>query len=100
LIKPWFTKHCDRVLLLPANAARKPGKQQATWQNRYWEHLIRDDADFEKHVDYIHFNPCKHGLVSKPVDWPYSSLHRFVERGMYTRDWSCGEMTFDGVWGE
>ena len=52
------------------------------WQRRYWEHLIRDDADFERHVDYIHFNPLKRGWAERAADWPYSSIHRFVREGV------------------
>ena len=58
------------------------------WQPRYWEHLIRDDEDWQRHVDYIHYNPVKHGLVATPAQWRYSSLRRFVERGWCPPDWS------------
>ncbi len=97
LIKTRFTKHCDRTLLSPPTTVNKNKKQPLIWQNRYWEHLLRDPRDFESHVDYIHYNPCKHGLVEKPSDWLYSSFHRFVERGVLDKDWGCGEMKFDGV---
>jgi putative transposase len=60
------------------------------WQPRFWEHKIWDDQDFEKHADYIHFNPVKHGLAKSPVDWPYSSFHDFVKSGVYPEDWSDG----------
>jgi putative transposase len=53
------------------------------WQRRYWEHTIRDDEDYRRHVDYIHYNPVKHGLVANPVDWPHSSLHRFIREGIF-----------------
>lgn len=59
------------------------------WQARYWEHLIRDDADFGRHVDYIHFNPVKHGLVGHPADWPHSSFARWVARGAYPAEWGA-----------
>ena len=68
--------------LLPAHlrpdppGARKRRKEQAVWQRRFWEHRIRDEADHEHCVAYIHWNPVKHGLVSDPTDWPYSSIHR------------------------
>ena len=97
LIKTWFTKHCDRTLLISPNVARRRKMQQAVWQNRYWEHLLRDASDYENHVDYIHYNPCKHGLVTRPADWPYSSFHRFVERGVLPKDWGCCDMRFDGI---
>jgi putative transposase len=60
----------------------------ALWQRRYWEHTIRDDMDFERHVDYIHFNPVKHGLVTHASDWPYSSFHLYVRSGILPVDWA------------
>jgi putative transposase len=60
--------------------------ERGIWQRRYWEHLIRDDRDFERHVDYIHYNPVKHGVVKRVVDWPYSSFHRYVASGLYPED--------------
>ena len=57
------------------------------WQRRYWEHTITDEADLQRHVDYIHYNPVKHSLVSRVVDWPYSSFHRYVRRGWLNEDW-------------
>ena len=65
-----------------------PEHLRAIWQRRYWEHQIRDDDDLQRHVDYIHFNPVKHGLVSRVQDWPYSSFHRFVQRGWLALDWA------------
>ena len=62
-------------------------KERGIWQRRYWEHWVRDEDDFRRHLDYIHFNPVKHGLVSKPRDWPYSSLHRWIARGDLGEDW-------------
>jgi putative transposase len=57
------------------------------WQRRFWEHSIRDEDDFHRHLDYIHWNPVKHGYVKNPMDWPYSTLHRFVTQGLYPPDW-------------
>ncbi len=57
------------------------------WQRRYWEHQIRDDKDLQAHIDYIHFNPVKHGHVENVTDWPYSSFHRYVRLGIYDDDW-------------
>ncbi len=62
--------------------------ERGIWQRRFWEHVIRDDRDFEKHMDYLHFNPVKHGLVNSVVDWPYSSFHRHVKNGIYTSNWA------------
>ena len=62
-----------------------------TWQNRFWDHMIRDDEDMRRHLDYVHYNPVKHGLVQSPIDWRYSSFSAFVKEGMYTTDWGSNE---------
>jgi putative transposase len=67
---------------------RRPNGDLALWQRRFWEHTIRDEVDFERHVDYIHFNPVKHALVRRVRDWPYSSFHRYVRDGMLPDDWA------------
>ncbi|MDZ7827913.1 MAG: transposase [Halofilum sp. (in: g-proteobacteria)] len=59
----------------------------AAWQKHYWEHLVRDDADLHRHLDYIHYNPVKHGLCSSPADWSATSFHRYVHNGFYDVDW-------------
>src|SRR3546814_7625349 len=61
--------------------------ERGIWQRRYWEHLVRDEDDLQRHVDYIHFNPVKHGHVARAVDWPYSTLHRYVAKGWLAEDW-------------
>lgn len=80
---------------LPDSAKHPRGeterREQAVWQHRYWEHRIRDEADFARHCDYIHWNPVKHGLVLQASDWPYSSFHRFVRAGMYPADWGMAD---------
>jgi putative transposase len=67
---------------------RWPNGDLALWQRRFWEHTIRDDNDFARHVDYVHFNPIKHGLVRLVRDWPYSSFHRYVRKGLLPEDWA------------
>ncbi len=69
----------------------------ALWQRRYWEHTIRDEKDFERHLDYIHFNPVKHRLVTRVRDWPHSSFHLHVRKGILPPDWAAdvGESAFD-----
>jgi len=62
------------------------------WQRRYWEHTIRDDKDRQRHVDYIHYNPVKYGLVKRVSDWPFSSFHQFVKRGWLPLDWAGGSI--------
>jgi len=61
--------------------------ERAIWQRRFWEHAIRDEADYTKHIDYVHWNPMKHGLVGRICDWPHSSFHRYVRRGVYGFEW-------------
>jgi len=70
---------------------RKSAGERGIWQRHFWEHCICDDEDFVRHIDYVHVNPVKHGLVSRVADWPYSSFHRYVDNGIYTVDW-CGDV--------
>ena len=67
--------------------ARISRRERTIWQKRYWEHLIRDEEDFARHVDYIHYNPVKHGHVKAPSEWPYSTFKEFVSRGSYDSHW-------------
>ena len=67
--------------------SRKNKKEQAIWQRRFWEHRIRDENDFNHHVEYIHYNPVKHGLVARPADWPYSSIHRYIRNQVISPEW-------------
>lgn len=76
----------------PISNSRQAKAERGIWQRRYWEHRIRDDLDFARHVDYIHFNPYKHGYVSRVVDWPWSSFHRYVQEGLLPSDWGGGTM--------
>lgn len=89
---------------LPASVSRSASKvnkrEKGIWQRRYWEHAIRDDADFERHVDYIHYNPVKHSLVSRVIDWPHSSFHRYVESGILPADWGGDVSEIGGLFGE
>jgi putative transposase len=71
--------------------------ERGVWQRRFWEHVIRDDIDYARHVDYVHWNPMKHGLVQQLANWPYSSFHRYVRNGLYSADWAGGfEYELDG----
>lgn len=65
------------------NESRLKKGEAAIWQRRFWEHTIRDEQDLNRHLDYIHFNPVKHGLVKSVAEWPWSSIHRFVTMGYY-----------------
>jgi putative transposase len=69
------------------SASRIAKHERGIWQRRFWEHMIRNDDDYAAHADYIHFNPVKHGLVTTPAQWPFSSFHRWVRQGMYPAGW-------------
>jgi putative transposase len=77
-----------RLLAAGIAIRRHPNGELALWQRRYWEHTIRNDEDFERHVDYIHYNPVKHRLVTRAYDWPHSSFHRYVRQGILPQDWA------------
>ena len=95
LIKSGFSR------ALPITERRSPVRMAAgergIWQRHFWEHAIRDDDDYRRHVDYVHVNPVKHGLVARVQDWPYSTFHRYVKLGIYPLDW-CADpvMTVEG----
>jgi putative transposase len=79
--------------------ARRAWAERGIWQRRFWEHLIRDDADDARHVEYGHINPLKHGLVERVSDWPYSAFHRDVGAGCFRVDWG-GDVEAIGELGE
>ncbi len=84
LIKAGFSRSLAQQGLIEL----RPGKAgYDLWQSRFWEHTIRDDDDLKRHVDYIHYNPVKHGLVARIADWPHSSFHRYVRQGDMPLDW-------------
>ena len=88
LIKQHVTRDCAAWLPrqhLPASRDKR--SEGSLWQRRFWEHLIRDETDLSRHLDYIHYNPVKHGYVANAADWPYSTFHRFVKEGTYPEDW-------------
>jgi putative transposase len=97
LIKRGFSSGIEAPQRAPSKVSKR---EKGVWQRRYWEHAIRDDADLARHVDYIHFNPVKHGHVSRVVDWPHSSFHRFVERGLLVADWGGDVKEIAGSFGE
>lgn len=95
LIKAAFSKQ------LPSTERRSNVRmargERGIWQRRFWEHTLRDERDFAAHVDYVHFNPVKHGHVRAVRDWPYSTFHRYVVEGVYAEDWggAGGELIID-----
>ena len=85
LIKRWFSAAVPPGENRSASRAAKG--ERGLWQRRFWEHTVRDAEDFSRHVDYIHFNPVKHGRAVSAADWPYSSFRRAVARGLYPAGW-------------
>lgn len=88
---------------LPVSESREGKKERGIWQRRYWEHTVRDEEDLKRCVDYIHWNPKKHGYVTRVRDWPYSTFHRFVAQGEYEINWGAADPTpgySDPEWGE
>jgi putative transposase len=97
LIKAKFSKDGKELFheQQAVNPSRIKRREAAIWQRRFWEHGIRDDEDYGRHVDYIHYNPVKHGLVARVMDWPYSTFHRYVKEEFYPENWMEG-VSFDG----
>jgi putative transposase len=88
LIKARFSRRIERGERVSASRQRKG--ERGIWQRRYWEHAIRDERDYHRHVDYIHCNLAKHGYAHTPQEWPYSSFSTWVRRGSLPDDWAAG----------
>ena len=101
-IKAGFSKRAKELLhdesLLTTSRINK--RESTIWQRRFWEHAICDEADLRSHMDYIHYNPVKHGLVEQVCDWPYSTFHRLVVEGIYPRHWGKDMNPPGGTFGE
>lgn len=93
LIKARFSQSLVTGERITDSRARKG--ERGIWQRRYWEHVIRDDRDHRVHMDYMHFNPVRHGHVTAVRDWPHSSFHRWVRLGMYPIDWGTTYVDVD-----
>ena len=76
--------------------SKRKHRESTIWQRRYWEHQIRDDGDFIRHVDYIHYNPVKYGHCERAALWPYSTFSRYVKQGIYPMDWGAAEIKLEG----
>jgi putative transposase len=87
LIKAHFSRALARSEPMSASRVRKG--ERGIWQRRYWEHMIRDELDLQRHLDYIHYNPVKHGYVKRASEWPHSSFQRYVEHGYYPENWAA-----------
>ncbi len=89
----WIVEKDFEEILSPLNSdthhtdSRRKKQERNLWQQRFWEHWIRDEADYHRHCDYIHYNPVKHGLCQMPAHWQYSSFHQFAQQGVYPHDW-------------
>ena len=99
LIKAGFSRRLPKTE--PIGASRRNKGERGIWQRRFWEHQIRDETDYARHVDYIHYNPVKHGYVKSPRDWAHSSFRRFVREGILAADWGADYVAAEGgSWGE
>lgn len=87
LIKSTFSRSIPPGECISKSRARR--SERGIWQRRYWEHVLRDERDYERHVDYIHFNPVKHGYANTCGEWPYSSFRKFLAAGVYADDWEA-----------
>ncbi|MFZ6745570.1 REP-associated tyrosine transposase [Undibacterium sp. JH2W] len=93
LIKVAFSKALPRQENISTSREKK--RERGIWQRRFWEHMIRNDEDLEKHISYLHYNPVKHGYVDQASAWAYSSLHKFMEQGMLDVNWGDIAATID-----
>jgi putative transposase len=84
----------------PRSRSQTLKNERGIWQRRYWEHTLRDEEDYRRHMDYIHYNPVKHGYVNRVADWPHSTFHRYVEAGVYPHDWAGNGEVRDQKFGE
>ncbi len=93
MIKAAFSKQTRHLFRREEwmNKSKIKHRESTIWQRRFWEHQIRNQEDFNRHVDYIHWNPVKHGHVVRVVDWPFSTFHRYVRAGMYPESWCGGD---------
>ncbi|MDR0771044.1 MAG: transposase [Burkholderiales bacterium] len=86
LVKAGFSRNLPQGERI-SDARRRKG-ERGLWQRRYWEHLIVDEDDLQRHMDYVHINPVKHGYVLRASEWPYSSIHRCIRQGGLPEDWA------------
>ena len=89
LIKRYFSRHFD--VIKTRSKSKIKHREKGIWQRRFWEHKIRDEQDLQRHIDYVHFNPVKHGYVKQVCDWQYSSFHRYVRLGLLPKNWGGSE---------
>jgi putative transposase len=92
LIKQRVSRGCAHWIddTVPTTQSRSKRRESTLWQRRFWEHLVRDEQDLSRHVDYVHYNPVKHGYVTRAALWPHSTFHRYVRERVYPADWAGG----------
>jgi len=102
MIKSRFSKQAKLVIPSdePQSNSRNKRNECQYWQRRFWEHMIRDDKEYEIYMDYTHYNPVKHGYVNQVKDWPYSTFHRCVKQNLYPENWGSVEISEEGAFGE
>lgn len=93
LIKSGFSRKIPKTEKI--NQSRIQKRERGIWQRRYWEHFIQDEIDYQRHADYIHYNPVKHGYVKKTSDWQYSTIHKYIRSGIYDENWGISNQITD-----
>lgn len=96
MIKTYFTKKWPLDSSSSQNLSGRQKGEQDILQRRFWEHWIRDEKDLKRHIDYVHYNPVKHGLVNSSLDWKYTSLHQFIREGLLPPDWDSTALIWPG----
>ena len=94
-IKTLYSRSLPKVERV--SARRRYKSERGIWQRRYWERLIRDEHDYRAHVDYIHYNPVKHGHATTAAEWPHSSFRHWMGRGAYSLDWASSRTAYNAV---
>jgi putative transposase len=93
LVKSLFSKKLPKTE--KRSSVRQRKGERGIWQRRYWEHTIRDERDYAAHMDYLHYNPVKHGYVENVMDWPYSTFRHHVQSGIYLLNWAGGDLDIE-----
>ncbi len=91
-IKSLFSRNYHNLLVESVSESMRRKNEKGVWQRRFWEHVVKDQEDFNRLCDYIHYNPVKHGLVNSPWEWKHSSFRKHVEFGSYSKDWGQSEI--------
>lgn len=103
LIKSGFSRGVKSLYHKPEwlTGSKRKHRESSIWHRRFWEHMIRDEDDYRAHMDYVHYNPVKHGLVKQVKNWPYSTFHRYVKQGIYSGNWGGNlVLNFEKDYGE